>query len=324
MKIISLFSGCGGLDLGFTKAGYDIILANEFDKTIWETYERNHDIELIKKNIVDIKSDYFPYCDGIIGGPPCQSWSNGGNRLGIEDDRGKLFYEYIRILNYIKPKFFLVENVKGILSSRHKKSFFSILESFDECGYDVFYKLLNSNNYNVPQLRQRVIFIGIRKDINKKFIFKEHHKYHPILKDCIWDIKEDAKDYKDKSCCNIPNHEYLNSKPSMIFLWGNRVEKWDKPSRTIPCSVKFIPYHPDCPEMVKCETYPNPRHYRLMEGKEYLYRRLSVRECARIQTFSDDFIFYYKDIKDGYKMVGNAVPVEMARILACEIKELLK
>lgn len=116
MKLISLFSGAGGLDLGFQKAGFKVVAANEFDKTIWETYEKNHDIKLIKGDVCKISSDVFPDCDGIIGGPPCQSWSEAGALKEIDDPRGQLFYQYIRILEDKKPKFFLAENVKGMMA----------------------------------------------------------------------------------------------------------------------------------------------------------------------------------------------------------------
>lgn len=116
MKLISLFSGAGGLDLGFQKAGFKVVAANEFDKTIWETYEKNHDTKLIKGDVCKISSDVFPDCDGIIGGPPCQSWSEAGALKEIDDPRGQLFYQYIRILEDKKPKFFLAENVKGMMA----------------------------------------------------------------------------------------------------------------------------------------------------------------------------------------------------------------
>ena len=116
MKLVSLFSGAGGLDLGFEKAGFEIIMANEIDKTIWDTYEKNHTAKLLKGDISKIASREFPECDGIIGGPPCQSWSEAGSLRGINDPRGQLFYEYIRILKDKQPKFFLAENVKGMMA----------------------------------------------------------------------------------------------------------------------------------------------------------------------------------------------------------------
>ena len=114
LKLISLFSGAGGLDLGFEKAGFEILVANEFDKNIWETYERNHKSTLLKLDICKVASSFLPDCDGIIGGPPCQSWSEAGSLRGIDDPRGKLFYQYIRILKEKRPLFFLAENVKGM------------------------------------------------------------------------------------------------------------------------------------------------------------------------------------------------------------------
>ena len=123
MKIVSFFAGAGGLDLGFEKAGFDVIWANEYDKEIWETYEKNHpNTVLDRRSIVDIPSNEVPDCDGIIGGPPCQSWSEAGSKRGIADKRGQLFYEFMRILADKKPKFFLAENVSGMLLPAHKEA----------------------------------------------------------------------------------------------------------------------------------------------------------------------------------------------------------
>ena len=144
MKLLSLFSGAGGLDLGFEKAGFEIVAANEYDKTIWETYEKNHKAKLIKKDIREIVSNELPKTDGIIGGPPCQSWSEAGSLRGIDDPRGKLFYEYIRILKDKQPKFFLAENVKGMLSKRNTDAVKDIIKEFEKAGYNIFIKLLNA------------------------------------------------------------------------------------------------------------------------------------------------------------------------------------
>ena len=143
MQLISLFSGCGGLDLGFERAGFDIPVANEFDKTIWETFKVNHPkTKLIEGDVRQItREDMDPYIegeiDGIIGGPPCQSWSEAGSLKGIDDARGQLFFDYIRILTEFKPKFFLAENVSGMLANRHSDAVQNILKLFDEAGYDV-------------------------------------------------------------------------------------------------------------------------------------------------------------------------------------------
>ena len=176
-NIVSLFSGAGGLDLGFKKAGFNIVFANEFDKTIWETFEKNHKTPLDKRDIRNIKSDEVPSCDGIIGGPPCQSWSEAGRMKGINDARGQLFYEFIRLLKEKKPKFFVAENVSGMLSKRHSEAVDNIISLFEDAGYDMNIKLLNANDYNVPQDRLRVFYVGFRKDLKVKFEFPEPLEY---------------------------------------------------------------------------------------------------------------------------------------------------
>lgn len=193
MKLISLFSGAGGLDLGFQKAGFKVVAANEFDKTIWETYEKNHDTKLIKGDICEISSDEFPDCDGIIGGPPCQSWSEAGALKGIDDPRGQLFYQYIRILEDKKPKFFLAENVKGMMAKRHNSAVKHIVSQFEDAGYNVFIHLLNASDYGVPQDRKRVFYVGFRKDLNVNFdLPPEKYDYKLTFKDAIYDLKDNA------------------------------------------------------------------------------------------------------------------------------------
>src|SRR3989337_2729025 len=123
MEIVSLFSGCGGLDLGFSNSGFRIVYASDSDKTVWETYEKNHHIEMDNRSIENVPSKEIPKADGIIGGPPCQSWSLAGEMRGAEDERGHLFYEYTRIIRDKRPKFFLTENVPGIISTTHFKEF---------------------------------------------------------------------------------------------------------------------------------------------------------------------------------------------------------
>ncbi|MBQ9182351.1 MAG: DNA cytosine methyltransferase, partial [Neisseriaceae bacterium] len=188
MNLISLFAGCGGLDLGFEKAGFNISVANEFDKTIWETYEKNHHTHLIKKDIKQVSSNEFPDCDGIIGGPPCQSWSEAGSLRGIDDPKGKLFYEYIRILRDKKPKFFLAENVKGMMAERHNQAVKNIVQEFEQSGYDLHIILLNAADYGVAQDRKRVFYIGFRKDLNISYIPPKPYKEKLTFKDIIFDL----------------------------------------------------------------------------------------------------------------------------------------
>ncbi|NOR46201.1 MAG: DNA (cytosine-5-)-methyltransferase, partial [Candidatus Delongbacteria bacterium] len=297
---------------------FDTIWANEYDKTIWDTFQHNFPkSELDKRSITNIPSSEVPDSIGIIGGPPCQSWSEAGAGRGINDNRGKLFYEYIRILKEKKPLFFLAENVSGILMMRHKEAFENILKEFRALDYNVTYELFNANDYGVPQDRKRVIVIGYHNKMKKKFIPPKPISPNPTLKDAIWDLK-DAKPAKEKNYTNgdknltAPNNEYMNGGFSTIYMSRNRVRSWDEPSFTIQAGGRHAPIHPQAPKMKFIEQ--NIRVF--VPEKEHLYRRLSVRECARIQTFPDNFLFKYDSIANGYKMIGNAVPVEFARQFA--------
>ena len=324
MKVISLFSGAGGLDLGFEKAGFEIEWANEFDKSIWETYEKNHSNYLDKRDIRKIPLNEIPECDGIIGGPPCQSWSEAGACKGINDDRGKLFYEFIKILNDKKPKFFVAENVSGMLAEKHKDAVQNFIKMFKETGYGVNLYLVNAADYGVPQDRKRVFYIGFREDLNIKFEFPKPFGKKVNLKEAIGDLQDTAIPALEKNktngvYCKFPNNEYMTGGFSTIYMSRNRVRSWDEQSFTIQAGGRHAPVHPQAPKMIFVEK--NKREF--VKGKEDLYRRLTVRECARIQTFPDSFKFYYTDVADGYKMVGNAVPVKLANIVANAIKNSL-
>jgi DNA (cytosine-5)-methyltransferase 1 len=325
MKVVSFFAGAGGLDLGFEQAGFEVVWANEFDKEIWETYQKNHKNTILDtRSIVDVPSSDVPDCDGIIGGPPCQSWSEAGSKRGIADKRGQLFYEFMRILADKKPKFFLAENVSGMLLATHREALNNIKQMFTDIGYDLSFQMLNVSEYEVPQDRKRVFFVGYRKDLRMKFEF-------PIpttaikkitLKQAIFDLKDTAIKAKQNNStngvnCIVPNHEYMNGGFSAIYMSRNRVRSWDEVSFTIQAGGRHAPIHPQAPKMKFIEQ--NKREF--VKGKEHLYRRLSIRECARIQTFPDNFIFHYDNVVAGYKMIGNAVPVRMARALALKILE---
>jgi DNA (cytosine-5)-methyltransferase 1 len=319
MKIISLFTGAGGLDLGFKKAGFDIIWANEYDSTIWDTFESNFpETTLDRRSITEIPASDIPDAFGMIGGPPCQSWSEAGAGRGINDKRGQLFFEYIRLIEEKQPLFFLAENVSGILFPQHEKAFSAILKSFSDVGYNVKYQLLNASDYEVPQDRLRVIVIGYRKDLGISFEFPEPQPKRLTLRDAIFDLRyaKPAREFnKTNGELEIPNHEYMNGGFSTIYMSRNRVRSWDEPSFTIQAGGRHAPIHPQAPKMKFISQ--NVRVF--VPGKEKLYRRLSVRECARIQTFPDNFIFKYRDVADGYKMIGNAVPVEFAHHIGNKI-----
>lgn len=313
-KIVSLFSGVGGLDLGFKNAGFEIIYANEYDKTIWDTFEYNFPkVFLDKRDIRMIHGDNIPDCIGIIGGPPCQSWSEAGSLRGINDPRGKLFFDYIRIIKDKSPLFFVAENVPGILNKRNEESFNYIIDSFIKLGYNVKYKLLNAKDYCVPQERKRIFIIGFSNNID--FQFPNPNNRYKTLQDVIFDLQNEACPFKKK--LDEFNNEYYVSGFSSIFMSRNRVRDWHEQSFTIQASARQIPLHPQAPKMELVSA--DKRIFK--KGSEHLYRRLTVRECARIQTFPDEFKFLYKNIVDGYKMVGNAVPVNLSNEIAKKIME---
>lgn len=315
--LLSLFSGAGGLDIGFHKAGFNTIWANEYDKSISASYQRNFpNVIFDGRSVVDISNQDIPFATGIIGGPPCQSWSEAGARRGVNDHRGQLFFEYIRILKHVQPDFFVAENVSGILHKSNKVAFDGIVRLFEDAGYDVNWKKLNARDYEVPQDRERVFVVGFRKDLEIKFEFPMPVKTKFTIRDAIYDLK----DLPFGSDCSIPNHEITNTGYSPMFMSRNRVRSWDEPSYTILAMDRHTPLHPQAPKMVSSGEKDKKMFVPGHEGK---YRRLSIRECARIQTFPDDYKFIYTHPRNGYKMVGNAVPINLAYHIARQIRKYL-
>lgn len=311
LKTVALFAGCGGLDLGFENSGFEIIWANDNNKKVEATYKYNHKkTELIIKSIADIKSEEIPDCDIIIGGPPCQSWSLAGSMKGKEDSRGQLFYEYVRIIKDKRPKAFVAENVKGIVSKAHINSFNEIVNMFKECGYIVTYKVLNAKDYGVPQDRERVFIVGIRNDINSSYIFPEvtHYKGNYItLEKAIGDLRDNPS-------------EWMEGSFSPIFMSRNRRRNWNEVAFTVQAGGRQTQMHPDSPEMEKVDK----DKWQFKKDSSKVVRRMSVRECARIQTFPDSFEFISDSLNEKYKMIGNAVPVKLAEAVAKSLKECIE
>lgn len=203
---------------------------------------------------------------------------------------------------------------------RHKSALENIKKMFENAGYNLSFRLLNAADYHVPQDRKRVFFIGIRKDLDFTFEFPTITYPKRTLRHSISDLQDTAiaaaEGNKANNNCLIPNNEYMTGGFSSMYMSRNRVRGWDEQSFTIQAGGRHAPIHPQAPKMKFVEQ--NKRIF--MPNYEYLYRRLSVRECARIQTFPDNFIFYYKNVTAGYKMIGNAVPVNLALFLAKNIR----
>ena len=311
LKTVALFAGCGGLDLGFKNAGFNIVWANDNNKKVEETYRYNHkNTELIIKSLVDIKSEEIPECDIIIGGPPCQSWSLAGAMKGKEDSRGKLFYEYVRVIKDKRPMAFVAENVKGLVSKAHVESFNEIVDMFKEAGYIVTYKLVNAKNYGVPQDRERIFIVGVRNDLKVSYEFPEPTNVegnYVTLETAIGDLRDNPG-------------EWIEGSFSPIFMSRNRRRNWDEVAFTVQASGRQTQIHPDSPKMEKVDK----DKWIFNEDSDSKVRRMSVRECARIQTFPDTFKFLGSPINENYKMIGNAVPVKLAEAIAKNLEECLK
>ena len=321
LPIISLFSGAGGLDLGFHKAGFQTVWANEFDKHIWATFRHNFpNTYLEQRSITQVDADEVPKALGLIGSPPCQSWSEAGSQRGIQDARGQLFHDYIRVLKAKQPLFFLAENVSGILQTKHSQAVERITRDFTQAGYEVSITMVNANDYDVPQERHRVFFVGYRKDLSKKFIMSAAKANSVTLRDAIWDLQNTSKPAQDGNRANqsleIPNHEFWIGDFSSQYMSRNRVRNWSEPSFTIQASGRHAPLHPQAPRMQQLSRDV----FQFMPGQEHLYRCLSIREAARVQSFPDTFEFLYDNLANGYKMVGNAVPPLLAQNIAQQIR----
>ena len=298
IKIVSLFAGCGGLDFGFhNNPKYKHILVNDFDKDACDTYEHNFKI---KPNCGDIKKLLdIPDFDLLIGGFPCQGFSMANPYRTETDERNKLYLEILRILNQKQPSYFILENVKGILSmggydteidkkNKTGRIVKNIVQDLKMCGYKVEFKLFKLKNYNIPQKRERVIFIGVRNDIEFKINWPLESNTELTLKDAIGDL---SIDYVDEI-----QHIGTKHKCNVNGFLGNRELKWNEPSPTITgrgggSGGPVIHNHPS------------------------LKRRLTIRECARIQTFPDNFIFK-GSISSMYKQIGNAVPCNFSVYLS--------
>lgn len=295
ISVVSLFSGCGGLDLGFKKAGFNIVYANDIDKDACYTYKQNIGNHIVCEDISKVDINTISDADILIGGFPCLGFTvaNGKNR-DVNSAYNSLYLEYARVLKAKQPKYFLVENVVGIKSGEEFKNNFenNILKTFSDCGYKVKYQILNAKDFLVPQNRKRVIILGTRNDIKKEVCFpKPILLKENTLKDAIFDLPSNYDE-------NVPNHTGSKHKIKINGYIGNRKLDWNKPSPTITGRGS---------RSGGAVIHPHPN----------LTRRLSIRECARIQSFPDDFIFYGSN-GACFAHIGNAVPPLMGFFVANE------
>ena len=323
---IELFAGAGGLALGVEKAGFNTLGLIEFDKDAADTLKKNRpNWNVINDDIANIScmdlEKYFSIKKGeldlLSGGAPCQAFSYAGKRLGLEDARGTLFYHYALFLEKLQPKMFLFENVRGLLTHDHGKTYSTMLDIFTKAGYTIDKQVLNAWNYGVPQKRERLITIGIRNDLVGKteYRFPKAHSYKPVLRDVLLDCPDGPGvpygEKKRKIFELVPAGGYWRdidpaiAKEYMKSCWdmeGGRTGilrrmSLDEPSLTVLTS-------PSQKQTERCHP---------LEARPF-----TVRENARCQTFPDDWEFC-GNVSAQYKQVGNAVPVNLAYDIAREI-----
>ena len=299
MKVVSLFSGAGGLDLGFKMAGHDIIWANDLYIDAVETYRKNIGDHIVCEDICKISSDDIPDCDIIIGGFPCQGFSVANTKRHADDERNELYKQLIRIITAKKPKFFLAENVKGLTNLEKGKVFKMILQDFSNIGYNVKYKILNAADYGVPQTRLRVIIVGVRSDIDWEYQYPlPSHSSSGENGLPLWVSVSDAMaPIPDPDKPNsLPNHTYSKYKLNINGYIGHRLLDPSKPAPTVTArgdSKGGVVIHP----------HPN--------GK----RRMSCRELASVQSFPLNYEFFGNN-SSVYRQIGNAVPPLLAYAIA--------
>ena len=304
MKVVSLFSGAGGFDLGFIQAGHEILWANDFDKDCAATYRHNIGNHFVLGDIKTIPTSEIPDCDIVIGGFPCQGFSQANRNRNSTDERNNLYLEFVRVVEDKKPKYFVAENVRGLLSSNKGAAIQMIVNDFQNLGYQVDYKVFNAADFGVPQNRNRVIIIGVRTDIFKDtFPFpRPTHAQHPDLLTEKWvTIGEALKNIPEpEDAHTLKNHIYSKYKVTDRNFTGHRKTDPNKPSPTILAK--------DTGGNVAIHHPKN-------------HRRMSVRESAIIQSFPLDFEFS-GSMGRMYRQIGNAVAVLFAQKIGEEFAKL--
>lgn len=340
MNVIDLFCGCGGLSYGFEKAGYNILLGIDNDKMALKTFDYNHNnsksicgditkigYKEIKKIIGNKKIDV------IIGGPPCQGMSLSGPRQ-FDDPRNKLYLSYIRLVNEIRPKAFVIENVPGLISLFGGQIKENIITKFSQMGYDIKYKIVCSADYGVPQMRKRVIFVGVKG--KNDFIYPKENKNYVTCEMALSDlpplvdtIGEEHMDYAKQPQNNYQKLMRSNSFEVLNHIAANHSEKVKHIISLVPDGGNYK----NLPEEYRLSRNFHVAWTRFNSQKpaptidtghrhhfHYKYNRVpTVRECARLQSFPDDFVFWGNKTQQ-FRQVGNAVPPLMSQAIAEQLK----
>lgn len=325
---IDLFCGAGGLSFGFDKAGFENIFSVEINPEFAKTYKKNFPShKLLVEDIRDISNDTVKELVGgreidiIIGGPPCQGFSIAGNigRTFIDDERNRLFKEFVRFVSEVNPKMFIMENVAAMATHLKGKTIKAIVDAFEHAGmgYKVKWEVLNTVNYEIAQERRRIVVVGVRSDLDTEFSYPTHSTVIKTIKDVIGDLPPLASGEQS----NIPNHVAMSHSKQMLEKMSyikDGGDRYDIPEELRPKSGdvrKYIRYDSTRPSV--CVTGDMRKIFHYEQN-----RALTCRELARIQSFPDSFVFEGKSIQI-QQQIGNAVPPKLANFLAEHAKETL-
>lgn len=309
LTVGGLFAGIGGIELGFKKAGFDILWANEVDKNACKTYRVNHKHKLFERDLRELQTNEVEKIDILTGGFPCQAFSVAGLRKGFSDDRGNVFFQILRFIDDLEPKVIFLENVKNLKSHDHGKTFEIVIQELENRGYHLSYKVLNSSQYaNIPQNRERIYIVGFKdKKIYDKFTFPKAKKLTKKIEDLIEDTVAENFYYTNSRYYSQLKNEMKNN--DTIYQW-RRVYVRENKSKL-------------CPTLTANMGTGGHNVPLIIDKKDI--RKLTPRECARFQGYDDSFILS-DDIAQShlYKQVGNSVTVPVIEAIAKQIKKALE
>lgn len=340
MKAISLFSGAGGMDVGFKEAGFDVVAANEIDKYACETFRANHPkTRLIEGDIEICREEIYSYCDVdvVFGGPPCQGFSVAG-KMDPKDPRSKLIFSFCNVIERVSPKAFVMENVKALGAlSKFEEIRTALITRFQKAGYTITLHILNSKDFGVPQSRERVFFIGVKNGINPVLsrYFRKYKKNAPTLRQVLIPLGKPGTKKNDRICnakITLAAKPVLRKSPyaGMLFNGQGRPLNPDGWASTLPASMggNRTPIIDDNHLYDGEAPWIEEYHRHLMAGGKPQVmddapphlRRLTINEAALLQTFPEDYVWCGPSSKV-FSQIGNAVPCELAKIVACCVRD---
>lgn len=328
-KVASFFAGCGGMDLGLHWAGFDIVYANEIDPAASKTYSTNLSPHIDNRSILDVDISKIPPHDVLVGGFPCQPFSYAGKRKGLKDDRGLLFLALVEDLYINKPKHFIFENVKGLLTHAKGETFNNVKQAIRDAGYSLTYAVLNAADFGCAQIRERLIIVGTRNDIKSTFTFPDISVDKKTVKEVIGDLvgRTDFNNHEPMKHTKriLERYKFIPQGGSMRDVPEEHQQRKRGDVDTVSGKMSSQSYHR------LNENTVSPTICAMFQAHFIHYsedRNLTAREAARLQSFPDDFIFEGKRVNmswdtelSQYQQIGNAVAPKMAYVLGRSLYE---